>query len=120
MTGSIPPAVAIATIRSYDDLIVVARARMDDALEITFETLDHLSGVQSGYSAKLLGPGPDHCKTLGPVSFCAIMGALGMKLLAVEDAAAMARVRQRLVKRKYRSQSSSHWRQRPALAAAAT
>jgi hypothetical protein len=108
---------AIATIGSYDDLIAVARARMDQ-LEITFATLDWISGVQSGYSAKLLGPGPDHCKTVGPISFCAIMGALGMKLLAVEDAEAMARVRQRLVRRKYRVPSSSHWRRRAAIAAA--
>ena len=107
---------AIATIHSYDDLIAVARARMD-ALEITFATLDSISGVQEGYSAKLLGPG--HCKTLGPVSFCSIMAALGMKLLAVEDPEAMARVRQRLVKRKYRRDRATHWRQRPATAAAA-
>lgn len=90
---------AIGTITSYDDLIAVARARMDQ-LQITFETLDAISGVQPGYSAKLLCPG--HCKTFGPISFCAVMGALSMKLIAVEDLEALSRVRDRLVKRKYR------------------
>ena len=80
---------AIGTITSYDDLILVARQRMDQ-LEITFETLDAISGVQPGYSAKLLCPG--HCKTFGPISFCAVMGALSMKLIAVEDLEALSRV----------------------------
>jgi hypothetical protein len=79
-------------IRSYDDLIVVARARMTELL-ITYETLDAVSGVQPGYAAKLLCPG--RLKTFGPMSFCAIMGALGIKLIAVEDLEAVARLRHR-------------------------
>jgi hypothetical protein len=102
---------AIGTINSYDDLIAVARARMDQ-LEITFETLDAISGVQPGYSAKLLCPG--HCKTFGPISFCAVMGALSMKLIAVEDLEALSRVRSRLVKRKYRRNRLAESAQRPA------
>ena len=38
---------AIATVHSYDDLIAVARARMD-ALEITFTTFNWISGVHEG------------------------------------------------------------------------
>ena len=79
-------------IRSYDDLIVVARARMAE-LQITFETLDDCSGVQSGYAAKLLAL--SKIKTLGPMSFCAIMGALGIQLIAIEDAEAIARMKAR-------------------------
>jgi hypothetical protein len=79
-------------IRSYDDLIEVARRRMMELL-ITYETLDAVSGVQSGYGAKLLCPG--RIKTFGPMSFCAIMGALGIKLVAVEDPEAVARLRHR-------------------------
>jgi hypothetical protein len=44
-----------------------------------------------------LGPNPSN--HFGPMSFCAVMGALGMKLVAVEDAEALAGVNSRLVKR---------------------
>ena len=99
---------SLGIVRGYDDLLDVARARMTE-LSITFETLDSLSGVCSGYSAKLLGPNPS--KRLGAMSFAAIMGALGIQLLAVEDAAALDRIRSRLVPRKQR-RSESHWRHR--------
>jgi len=88
---------SLGTIRDYDDLLVVARARKA-ALRITYETLDVVAGVQIGYSAKLLGPNPT--KRMGAMSFSAIFGALGLQLIAVEDSAALARVRGRLVPRK--------------------
>jgi hypothetical protein len=95
-------------IRSYDDLIVVARSRMAE-LQITFETLDDCSGVQSGYAAKLLSLAK--IKTLGPMSFCAIMGALGIKLVAVEDPAAVARLRHRWTRRQStRTNRPDGWR----------
>jgi hypothetical protein len=86
----------IGLVQSYDDLVAIARARMTE-LQISYETLDAVSGVQAGYSAKLLGP--NRAKRFGPVSFCAIMGALGMKLVAVEDADMLAHIGPRLVKR---------------------
>ena len=95
-------------IRSYDDLIEVARRRMMELL-ITYETLDAVSGVQSGYGAKLLCPG--RIKTFGPMSFCAIMGALGIKLVAVEDPAAVARLRHRWTRRQStRTNRPDGWR----------
>ena len=89
----------LGIVRTYDDLLAVARARMAQ-FSITFETLDAVSGVAAGYSAKLLGPNPG--KRFGVMSFCAIMGALGIKLLAVDDPEALARVRPRLVPRRKR------------------
>jgi hypothetical protein len=44
-----------AVIRGYDDLIAAARARKA-ALGISFETLDAVSGVQSGYKREGVGP----------------------------------------------------------------
>ncbi len=76
-------------------------------LDVTFEVLDAVSGVQSGYSAKLLGPNPS--KRFGVMSFSAIMGALGMQLVAVVDEAALDRLRPRLVKRRLR-RVEHHWR----------
>lgn len=86
----------IAVAREYDDVVAACRTRMGE-LGITFATLDDLSGVQSGYSAKLIGPEPT--KNLGPMSFGAIMGALCMKWIAVEDPEALRRMRSRLSKR---------------------
>ena len=85
-----------AIVKDYDHLRAAARARMAQ-LQITFETLDAVSGVQSGYSAKILGPKPS--RNFGPMSLSTIFSALGMKLVAVEDPEALAQIRHRLVKR---------------------
>jgi hypothetical protein len=87
----------LAIVREYDDLIVAIRARMDE-LEMTFDILDHRSGVQAGYSAKILGPTPSKC--FGPVSLGCILGALGMKMVLLEDAAAAKNRRSKLEKRR--------------------
>ncbi len=105
-------ALPLGIVRSYDDLLAVARARMA-ALDVTFETLDAIAGVQPGYSAKLLGPRPS--KTFGAMSFTAIIGALGLQLLAVEDRDQLARIGPRLVKRK--TPRYRHWRHQPSIAA---
>jgi hypothetical protein len=86
----------IAVVKEYADFLAFARACMAQ-LGIAFETLDDVSGVQSGYSAKVIGPNP--CKNFGPVSFISIFGALALKLVAVEDPEAMALLRHRLVPR---------------------
>ena len=47
----------IGLVRDYDDIVAIARARRAQ-LDISYETLDDVAGVQSGYSAKVLGPTP--------------------------------------------------------------
>ena len=103
----------LGVVRNYTDLLDVARARMA-ALSITFETLDAVSGVASGYSAKLLGPNPS--KRLGAMSFAAVLGALGIELHAFEDQEALERLRPRLVKRRLR-RVEHHWRHAPSATA---
>lgn len=98
----------LGIVRTYDDLLAVARARMAQ-FSITFETLDAVSGVQPGYSAKLLGPKPT--KRFGAMSYPAIMGALGIQLVAVDDANVLALLQHRLVKRQ-RPRVARHWRRR--------
>lgn len=95
----------LGAVHDFDDLLAVLRARKE-ALDVSFETLDHIAGVQPGYSAKLLGPTPS--RQLGRMSLAAILGALGLQLVAVEDADAMARIGRRLVKRK--QTRVGHWR----------
>lgn len=77
-------------------------------LSITYETLDAVAGLQSNYSSHILGPNPS--KRFGPMSLTAVMGALGMKFIAVEDPEAFARVRPRLVQRQRADPPRPHWR----------
>lgn len=62
-------------------------------LQITHLTLDEISGMQSGYSSKLLAPIPK--KNLGPMSFEVMLGALGLAVVVVEDPEQVARMRHR-------------------------
>ena len=91
-------------IRSYGDLLGVVRRRMAE-LELTYETANFVGGLQSGYLQKLIGPTPSKC--FGPLSLACVLGALGIKLVAVEDPEALAKVRDRLVKRRMALPGSS-------------
>ena len=90
---------SIAEVRTADDLRALLRDRIA-SLGITFETTDTIAGLPAGYTAKLLGPEP--MRRFGPVALEALMGATGIKLLAVEDAEALARVKGRYVQRQRR------------------
>ena len=90
---------SIAEVRTADDLRAMFRARIV-SLGITFETTDTIAGLPAGYTAKLLGPTP--LRRFGAISIEALLGATGIKLLAVEDAEALARVKGRHVQRERR------------------
>ena len=87
----------IAIVRTADDLRELFRQRIA-SLGVTYETADLISGLPSGYSAKLLGPQP--IRRFGPIAFESLLGACGIKLVAVEDGEAMARDKARLVARR--------------------
>lgn len=78
-----------APIRNMPELIAALCARRDE-LNISHETIDNIAGLQSGYTSKLLAPKP--IKNLGPMSFSALLGALGLALVAVPDPQAVAAV----------------------------
>ena len=84
-------------IGDYEMLIAAVRARIVE-LNTTYEAVEHAAGLQSGYLAKLLGPGRRKC--FGPLSLFIVLPALGWRVVAMEDAEALARVRDRLVERK--------------------
>jgi hypothetical protein len=90
------PPLPTNAIRSYDDLHRLLRARAD-ALQISRLTIDHISGLQEGYSAKVLSL--NKIKRLGPESLGPLLDALALKLIAVPDDEAFERNRSRLVKR---------------------
>jgi len=75
----------LAVAYDYAGLHQAIRARAA-ALGYTNETLDEVAGLQSGYSGKLLGPKMP--RKFGPVSLGAVMGALGLCLVIVEDPSA--------------------------------
>ena len=82
-------AAILAEIADYDDLWRGIHGRVD-AMGITREELDHQSGQQSGYSGKLLGP--KQRKKFGNVSLGSTLGAIGCKLLLVEDPEQTAKI----------------------------
>ena len=86
-----------APIRSMPELLDALRARRD-ALNISHETLDSISGLQSGYTSKLLAPKP--IKNLGPITMGPLLGALGLQILVVEDQEQVSKVQGRWIKRK--------------------
>jgi hypothetical protein len=84
-------------ITSMPELVAALRARRDE-LNISHELIDDIAGLQSGYTSKLLAPTPG--KNLGYMSLGAIMGALGIGLVVVEDSARRALVEGRWSQRK--------------------
>ena len=57
-----------------------------------------LPGLQEGYSAKLLGPHPQGTmRVLGPFSLGVVLGALGCKLVLIEEPGVIAKLRQRVM-----------------------
>ena len=80
--------------RVADDLRAILRARFA-ALGVSFETVDHVAGLPTRYTAKVLGL--QATRSFGQISLDALLGAAGIMLIAVEDAEALDRVRSRLV-----------------------
>jgi hypothetical protein len=93
-----------AEIRSYADLIRALRERKE-RLDVSFNLLEDISGLQSGHISKLLSPRAS--KRLGELSLDCLLAALGVKLVVQVDPVAMARVRSRLTPR-YRAGRERH------------
>jgi len=73
-------------------LVETCRARAEE-LAISRLELDRLAGLPAGYSGKLLGRdgGGPRQKRMWPAGLEAMIGALGLKILLIEDEAATAR-----------------------------
>jgi hypothetical protein len=77
------------TIGDYAEFLQVIRDRADEMGMSRLE-LDHQAGTQDGYSGKVLGPAKRRAygmRTLGPT-----LGALGLKMLLIEDTAQTAKI----------------------------
>jgi len=105
-------------VHDYAELLEALRKRIV-FLGTSMERLDDISGLPSRYVSKLFAP--MELKSLGKVSLGPLLGALGLKLIVVEDPAAFAAVRRRLVRKKYTggkilAAEKNIWRRKPALA----
>jgi hypothetical protein len=79
--------------RNSDDLRAILRARFTE-LGISFETVDHIAGLPTRYTSKVIGIQPT--RNFGQISLDSLLGAAGIMLIAVPDDAALDRVRARL------------------------
>lgn len=77
----------LATVRNYDELQAAMRVRAD-ALKISREKIDAVSGLPKGFASKVLAEVP--LRRLGPDTVGHMIWALGIKLLVVEDEKTMA------------------------------
>ncbi len=81
----------------YPGMLAALRARTEE-LRLSREAIDQVAGLPSGYSGKILGIG--QVRRLNLISLGPVLGALGIKLVMVEDAAALRDFGGRLDKRK--------------------
>jgi hypothetical protein len=94
----------------YDSLIGLLRNRADE-LEISRETLNAIAGLPDGLAAKILGL--KRIRRIGMLTLGPLLDALGLRLIAVPDEAALERNRALYVKRDdahYRSAKARHSR----------
>jgi hypothetical protein len=108
----------LGEVHDYAELLDALRKRLSE-LGTSMERVDDVAGLPSRYTSKLFAP--VQIKSLGRVSMGPLLGALGLKLLVIEDPAAFARVKHRLVRKKYAgggmlAVEKNIWRRTPALA----
>jgi hypothetical protein len=84
-------------IRTMEDLAAALRAKRED-IDVACETIDEIAGLTHGHVARITAPIPT--KGLGSKSLPAVLGALGVALMLVDDPDQIVRVRGRWTKRK--------------------
>jgi hypothetical protein len=86
----------LGTCHDYAGLQNLLRERAE-ALNISRSTLDSIGGFAAGHSSKLLAPG--QLKRFGPITLGLMLQSLGVRLVLVEDAAALKRISPQLTPR---------------------
>jgi hypothetical protein len=95
----------LGVVTSYSDLHCILRQRAEE-LEISHADLDAFAGLQDGYSSMLLAPNPT--KRLGATSFGLLLPALAIKLVAIEDEEALARLKSSSRVKRRSSKNAKH------------
>jgi hypothetical protein len=91
-------------IGSYDELVAAVRERVDE-LGMVREEMDRLAGLPDRYTAKILGP--RQVKGFGRASLGPILGAIGCRLILVEDIAQTEKIRAQMTPRQRPVRTSS-------------
>jgi hypothetical protein len=92
MAGAEMDASPAKPIESYDDLVQALRSRVAE-VNTTFAGLDLLAGLPSNYASKLLAEQP--IRGMTAFTLMCLINALGLRLLLVPDADALAKLRLR-------------------------
>jgi hypothetical protein len=87
----------IAAVSDYSSFLRAIRDRVAQ-LGITHETLDAVSGLQSGYSSKLLCDPP--VRRMGPIVLFLVLQSLGLSMVLAPDPIGLRSLQSRLVRRK--------------------
>jgi hypothetical protein len=80
------------SVGDYRSLVEVCQQRAIE-LGLSRHEIDYLGGLPAGYAGKLLGKGNSETRkrTIWPIGLEAMLGALGLRILLIEDDAATAR-----------------------------
>ena len=87
----------LAQVADYSSFMRVIRQRIAE-LDITHETLDEVSGLQSGYASKLLCDPP--IRRMGPVVLFLVLQSLGLSIAITEDQLGRQLLQNRLTPRR--------------------
>jgi hypothetical protein len=82
--STVRPGDVLAIFDDYEAMLLALHRRKEDC-KFSFLELDERTGLTHGHTSKIFGP--SHVKNLGPLSFGRVLGALGLKLALVADAA---------------------------------
>jgi hypothetical protein len=92
-----PPRTIAQGLADYGALLRAVRDRVAE-LGITHETVDAVSGLQSGYTSKLLADPP--IRRMGPIILFLVLQSLGMTVSLIDDPIGLSSLRHRLTPRK--------------------
>jgi hypothetical protein len=92
-----PGRVIAQGLADYGALLRTIRGRVAE-LGITHETLDAISGLQSGYTSKLFADPP--MRRMGPITLFLVLQSLGLALTVTEDAVTMRSLQHRFTPRR--------------------
>jgi hypothetical protein len=98
-----PPPRVVAEIsheQGYAGLVAAFRARSNELeIAVTGEAVAQVAGIPASYFAKILSPSANPRKRFGALSLGPIMAVLGLKIVLVEDRAAVEQYTRRIPRR---------------------
>ena len=86
-----------AVVADHNQLLAAIRRRVEE-LELSYEVVEHLAGLQSGYLAKIIGNPP--IKRASPFTSFLILQALGLRVKLEKDPELIEKLSKRWTKRK--------------------